>query len=175
MNEGLRSVLVATVPLDAIAVVALGLTIARGGVWESRAELRGAVRAAVAAVLLQGAHFGEELATGFARRLPELLGLAPWPPAFFPVFNLAWLAVWALAVGGLAGRRRMALFPLWFLALAGLVNALAHPLLALRAGGYFPGLGTAPLVGAAGLVLVRRLSRVTAGRRGAKAPSRLVE
>ena len=42
-----------------------------------------------------------------------------------------------------------------------MANGLAHPLLAIRAGGYFPGLATAPLVGVVGVMLFRRLLRIT--------------
>jgi hypothetical protein len=54
------------------------------------------------------------------------------------------------------------LFPLWFLGIACALNGLAHPLLALRSGGYFPGLITSPLVGVAGVLLLWRTLRVTA-------------
>jgi hypothetical protein len=56
-------------------------------------------------------------------------------------------------------RRRAALFPLWFLAIGGVANGLAHPSFSLRTGGYFPGLVTSPLVGFASLLLLRRLAR----------------
>jgi hypothetical protein len=45
----------------------------------------------------------------------------------------------------------------WFWALLEIANALAHGALAIAAGGYFPGLATAPLLLAAGLHLVWRL------------------
>lgn len=54
-----------------------------------------------------------------------------------------------------------ALFPLWFLGIAGVANGVAHPALSIRTGGYFPGLVTAPLVGIAGALLIRRLLAVT--------------
>jgi hypothetical protein len=80
----------------------------------------------------------------------------------FVSFNLAWLGIWALSAWGLARRHQVALFPLWFLGIASVANGLAHPLLALNAGGYFPGLATSPLVAAVGALLLVRLSRVTA-------------
>lgn len=82
--------------------------------------------------------------------------------ALFVSFNLAWLGIWVLSVWGLARRRRVALFPLWFLGIAGVANGLLHPLLALNARGYFPGLVTSPLVAAAGAPLMVRLASVTA-------------
>jgi hypothetical protein len=45
----------------------------------------------------------------------------------------------------------------WFWALLEIANALVHGALAMAAGGYFPGLATAPLLLAAGLHLVWRL------------------
>ena len=125
------------------------------------------MRAAIIAVLVQGAHFAEELATGFHRRFPEVLGFEPWPVAFFVPFNLLWLAVWSLSIWGLAARQWTALFPLWFLGIASVANALAHPLLSFRAGAYFPGLVSSPFVGIAGAVLLAHLVRVTDGRAGA--------
>lgn len=162
MSEELRSILVGTAGLWAAVVVALILTLARGGVGGSVAQVRAAVRTAIAAVLVQAAHFAEELATGFHRRFPELLGLEPWPVAFFVSFNLFWLAIWGLSIGGLAARRSIALFPLWFLGIASVVNVLAHPLLSLRDGGYFPGVVSSLLLGLAGAILLRHLLRLTA-------------
>lgn len=86
-----------------------------------------------------------------------MLGLAPWPESFFVILNVAWLTAWlASAVliprGGLVTRTAC-----WFLTLAALLNAIAHPLLALSVGGYFPGLWTSPLLGAAGYALWRVL------------------
>jgi hypothetical protein len=76
-------------------------------------------------------------------------------------FNLAWVLAWILGSRGLLSRRRAALFPLWFLGIAALGNGIAHPLLALRHNGYFPGVITAPAVAVAGLLLLRRLWHAT--------------
>ncbi len=162
MNEELRSVLLGTAGLSVGAIVAVVLTVTRGPIGAGVAELRAAVRLAAVAVLLQFAHFAEELATGFRERFPELLGLAPWSSRFFVSFNLFWLAAWGLSLPGLAARRRVALFPLWFLAIAGLANGVAHLVFSARVGGYFPGLFTSPLVGILGLLLMRRLLQITA-------------
>jgi hypothetical protein len=161
VNEELRSILLGTLGLSFAAGAAALLTVTRGRLAGSRPELRAAARAAVVATLLQSTHFAEELATGFRERFPELLGLTAWSPGFFVWFNLLWLAVWGISSWGLARGRRLALFPLWFLGIACLANGLAHPLLSARAGGYFPGLLTSPLVGIAGLLLLRHLLRVT--------------
>ena len=165
MTESLRSILLGTSGFTGAVIVALLVTLARGGVDGDDARLRGAVRLAVIATVLQAAHFGEEFATGFHRRFPALLDLAPWSDGFFLVFNLLWLAIWAVSIAGLTRRRRIALFPLWFLAIAGIGNGLGHPLLSLRTGGYFPGLATSPLVGVAGVLLVRALLAITDERR----------
>lgn len=166
MREELRSILLGTAGLWIAAVTALFLTLAREGVGASGERLRAAVRLAAVAVILQGGHFAEELATGFHQRFPELLGLTPWPAGFFVSFNLFWLATWGLSIWGLAARRRLALFPLWFLAVAGVANGAAHPLLALRAAGYFPGLVSSPFVGTAGILLLRCLLHLTDRRTG---------
>lgn len=162
MGDALGSILVSTAALGVCAVVSAVLTAVRGPIAASAAELRSAVRMAILVTLLQSAHFSEELGTGFASRYPELLGLAPLPSAFFISFNLFWIAVWVLSCWGLAHRRRLALFPLWFLGIACLLNGVAHPAFALLTRGYFPGLLTSLLVGIAGFLLLRRLARVTA-------------
>ena len=162
MSEELRSILLGTAGLSVAGVIALLLTLTRGGVQAGEAELRGAVRAGGAAVLFQAAHFGEELATGFRLRFPALLGLSPWSLRFFVTFNLVWLVLWSLSLWGLRARWQAVLFPLWFLGLGCVANGLAHPGFSLRTGGYFPGLFTSPLVGIVGVVLLRRLSGITA-------------
>ncbi|HET7459071.1 MAG TPA: HXXEE domain-containing protein [Gemmatimonadaceae bacterium] len=161
MGEELRSILIGTAGLSVAAVIALFLTLARGTIVASEPALAAAARLAVAAVVVQAAHFAEEAATGFHQRFPELLGVVPWSLRFFVLFNLVWLVVWVLSIWGMMVRQRGALFPLWFLGLACIANGLAHPLLAIRAGGYFPGLATAPLVGILGVMLFRRLLRIT--------------
>jgi hypothetical protein len=80
---------------------------------------------------------------------------------FFVSFNLMWILAWALGSRGLPARRLSAVAVLWFLGIAGLMNGLAHPVLAMRSGDYFPGFLTSPLIAAAGLVLMRRLTSIT--------------
>ncbi len=155
--------LLGTVGLDVAAAAALYLTVRREYLDRAAVEARAAAHLVLAIVGMQAAHFTEELATGFYTRFPELLGLAAWPRGLFVAFNLAWIAIWALSAFGLSARVRAALFPLWFLGIAGVANGVAHPLFSLVTGGYFPGLLTSPLVGVAGVVLLRRLARLTAG------------
>jgi hypothetical protein len=162
MPDTLRSVLLGTSGLGVGAIAALVLSLSRGHLYASAPRLRRTVRFAACTVVLQAAHFAEELATSFHVRFPALLGLSPWPAAFFISFNLFWLAVWALSIPGLAARRRAALFPLWFLAIAGVVNGLGHPLLILVAGHYFPGAITAAPVGVLAAMLLGDLYAITA-------------
>lgn len=166
MNDELRSILLGTAGLWIAVVAALFLTLARGDVEASGERLRAAVRLAIVAVLVQAAHFAEELATGFHQRFPEMFGLTPWPVGFFVSFNLFWLGIWGLSIRGLTARRWCALFPLWFLGIASVANGLAHPPLSLRDGGYFPGLVSSPFVGIAGILLLRCLFQLTDRREG---------
>jgi len=152
------------VALSAMAAVALWITIARGGIRADADALSSAVRLATLAVAGQIAHFGEEAAGGLNRRLPELFGLEPVSMDAFVSVNLVALGIWALSVVALAGRSpvaRVALFPLWFLGVASVSNAVLHPALALAAGGAFPGLWTSPVVGVTGVLLLRALARIT--------------
>jgi hypothetical protein len=111
----------------------------------------------LAACTAQAAHFTEEFFTGFSSAFPVALGLSPWSQWSFAAFNVVWIFIWVVCVREAPRGHRIAEFPLWFLALALLMNGIAHPLLALREGGYFPGLATSILAGAAGVVLLRCL------------------
>lgn len=113
------------------------------------------------ATAIQTAHFVEEAATGFHERFPALLGLPPMPLSVFVGFNLLWIAIWIVSIAGLRAIHKGAFFAAWFLAIAGALNGIAHPLLAAAVGGYFPGLITSPLIGVAGLLLWQRLHRAT--------------
>lgn len=165
MNDDLRSLLPSTIVLGVAAAIALFLTLSREWAHERKPLIRGAVRMAVAATLFQAAHFAEEFVTGFHEQFPALLGLPPMPIRIFVVFNLAWLMIWSLSAWGLAARRRVALFPLWFLGIGSVVNGVAHSLLSVLAGGYFPGLVTSPVAGFLGILLLRRLALLTRGNR----------
>ena len=163
MSEELRSILVGTIPLDVMIVAAVALTLSRGAGDRSPAARTRVAWVAAAALAVQSVHFAEELATGFHHRFPALLGLYPWPIEFFVSLNVFWIVVWALSLAGVRTGSHAALFPIWFLALAGTVNGLAHPLLAFEAGGYFPGLVTCPLSGLSGVLLLRHLRGFSAG------------
>lgn len=152
------------------SVVALGLVLfASALLTASRPRLRAAVRTSrrffiVAALVIaaQSVHFLEELLFGFASRFPAAFGLGPIDQSTFVAFNGAWIAVWLVSLLAVRAGIVIALWPLWFLALAAVLNLIAHPLLALRAGGYFPGLLSAPLLGLLGILTLRELIALTA-------------
>jgi hypothetical protein len=103
----------------------------------------------------------EEFVTGFEQRFPALLGLPAWSERFFVAFNLVWLSLWILSAVGLQRGYRAALFPVWFFAIAAMANGIAHPLLAVVAKGYFPGLITSPVLGVLGVLLWLSLLALT--------------
>jgi hypothetical protein len=142
---------------------------------DSRARL-----AFLALVTVQAGHSIEE----FAFRLYEVFpvaraasGLVGGDRAIgFAVLNAAFVAfgLWCYLVpirSGRASARGWA----WLWVAVELGNGIGHPLLALRAGGYFPGVGTAPLLLALALYLAARLLRTrrppgTEARRSALPP-----
>ncbi|HEY5721013.1 MAG TPA: HXXEE domain-containing protein [Allosphingosinicella sp.] len=81
-------------------------------------------------------------------------------PLGFAIANIALVAFglwcWIARVG--PGRRSARAFA-WFWALLECANGLAHVALAAAAGGYFPGLATAPLLLGLGLSLIVLLVR----------------
>ena len=123
------------------------------------AQRAAAARTLALATAIQAAHFVEETATGFHERFPALFGAPPMPLAFFVGFNLTWLAIWVAAVPGLGNSRTWAFFAAWFLAIAGMLNGIGHPAMAIAVGGYFPGLLTSPFIGAASFWLWQRMGR----------------
>jgi hypothetical protein len=161
MNDALRSVLLGTSGLAFAASVALAFSLYRSPVNVTSAVQHRTTALIATCLVLQSAHFVEEYATRFYQRFPSLVGLAPWTVSFFVAFNVFWLIVWALAVRGVRSGSRVAFFALWFFAVAMIANGIAHPLLAVHAGGYFPGLITAPVLGIAGIALWLRLMSLT--------------
>ena len=161
MNENLRSALLGTAGLSAGAVLALLLTVLRRPVDGDQSGRERTARLLLIGLAVQSLHFAEEFVTRFQDRFPALLGLPAWSENFFVVFNLMWLSVWALSAIGLLKGYRVALFPVWFFAIGAIVNGIAHPVLALVARGYFPGLFTSPLLGVLGVLLWRRLHALT--------------
>ncbi len=158
--------LVSVLALTPVAIAALFLTLTRQLRKESNTARHAAARALGLAVGVQSIHFAEETATGFHERFPALFGLPAMPLSFFVVFNVTWLGIWVASVPGLRSGRSAAFFAAWFLAIAGMFNGIAHPLLAIAARGYFPGLASSPLIGAAGAFVWIRLRRATEGGKG---------
>jgi hypothetical protein len=161
MSDAFRSEILGTAGLTLAACAALLLTLFRRPVVLCTDEQRRATALFVGTVACQALHFSEEYATRFYQQFPNVFGLSAWSAGFFLAFNLGWLAIWTAAVLGLRAGHRSAFFPAWFLAIASIANGIAHPLLAVRVGGYFPGLLTAPLVGIAGGFLWARLMAMT--------------
>lgn len=110
---------------------------------------------------LQSIHFIEEAVTGFHEQFPNLLGLPGMSFAVFVTFNLVWIAIWLASFPGLRSARLLAFFAAWFLAIAGVLNGIAHPLMAVAAAGYFPGLVSSPFVGLACIWLWLKLRDAT--------------
>lgn len=155
------SLLPSVVVLGLAALAALSLALSRRSSPERSTERRAAAWALALATAVQTAHFAEETATGFHIRFPGMLGLDEMSFPVFVVFNLAWIGIWVASVPGLLSARTFAFFAAWFLAIAGILNGIAHPLLALASGSYFPGLLSSPLVGAVSLLLWIRLRDAT--------------
>lgn len=164
MNQSLQSELLGTAGLTVAATAALLLAVLRVPVAARADDRRRTTILFVAGVLLQGLHFAEEYSTHFFERFPPVVGLSPWSARFFVIFNVCWIAIWICAAVGLSAGHRWAFFPVWFLAIAAIANGIAHPLLALRTGGYFPGLLTSPILGIVGVLLWSRLIATTSRR-----------
>lgn len=91
-----------------------------------------------------------------ARYLSGLLGVEP--RLGFAITNVALFAFGLWCYAARVRPRRGAWRALaWGWAAVEIANALTHGALALAAGGYFPGLATAPLLLAAGAWLIARL------------------
>lgn len=156
------SFLPSIIVLGLVALLAIRLATTRELGSGTAADRRAAAILLAVATAVQAVHFVEEAATGFHERFPALLGLPPMPFSGFVAFNLAWIVIWIVSIPGLRAIHKGAYFAAWFLAIAGLLNGVAHPLMAAAVGGYFPGLITSPFIGVAGVLLWQRLQRATA-------------
>jgi hypothetical protein len=159
MGESLAGTLPSVIILGSFVLAALITARRRPIDAASPGQKQDAARALLVATILQTTHFVEETATGFQRSLPAVFDLPAIPLPLFALFNLFCIAAWFASVPALRTSRKPALAAAWFLAIAGTANGIAHPLLAIAAEGYFPGLVTAPLVGLAAIVLGIRLSK----------------
>jgi protein-S-isoprenylcysteine O-methyltransferase Ste14 len=160
MDGRFGSELIGTAALAVAAGVALLLTLFRRPAAGDEQLRRTAVLFA-AGIACQILHCSEEYATRFYERFPAVMGLKPWTSDFFLTFNVCWLIIWVWAAFGLRNRSRVAFFPVWFFAIAAALNGVAHPLLSIRVGAYFPGLITSPFLGLLGVWLLVRLKAIT--------------
>lgn len=159
--QSMLNVLPSILVLGLAALAALFLVLSRRSPPENAAERLAAARALALAIGVQSVHFIEEAITGFHEQLGTLLGIPGIPLPVFVVFNLIWLGIWIASVPELRSARGSAFFAAWFLAIAGMINGVAHPLLAIAAGGYFPGLVSSLFIGIASIRLWFRLRRAT--------------
>ena len=136
-------------------VIALWISYA---IWVTRTDWSPSsriVRALLLALLIQCVHLGEELRSGFFRAFPPVMGGEPWSARQFVIFNVVWLAIFLVATFGVTKGWRPAYVATLFLAIGGGIgNGLGHIALAIRAGGYFPGLYTAPFALVIGIALL---------------------
>ena len=155
------SVLPSIVVLGVAALAALHLAKRCPSPPEKIAARRTASNTLAVATGLQSIHFVEEAATGFNERFPALFGFPNMSFAVFAIFNIVWIAIWIASIPGLRSARLVAFFAAWFLAIAGILNGIGHPLMAVAAGGYFPGLVSSPFVGLACIWLWLNLRAAT--------------
>lgn len=163
------SLLPSIVILSSVSIAAVCLAVTRRSPIEAKVQRRDAALALSMAVGAQTMHFVEEWVTGFHELFPALVGLPAMSLRAFVTFNMAWIVIWISSIWGLGSGRPTAFFAAWFLALAGMFNGIGHPLMALSAGGYFPGLVTSPLIGLISVWLWLRLRGAT------REPSELAE
>ena len=115
-------------------------------------------------IAAQAAHSTEEYLTRLydvlapARAVSEALGFDRSIGFLIANAALIGFGLWCYFARVRPGRRGARGFA-WFWALLETANGLAHGGLALAAGGYFPGLATAPLLLALGLGLAAALSK----------------
>lgn len=160
------SLIPSIVVLGLAAFIALQLALRRPSALELAMERAAVSRALALVTAIQSGHFAEEWATDFHARFPALFGLEPMPLSFFVGFNLTWIVIWIAAVQMIRSGQKFAFFAAWFLAIAGMLNGVAHPLMAVASGGYFPGLVSSPFIGLASVVLWKRLQAATLTKRG---------
>ncbi len=154
MKDGVQSFFIGTSGLLIVLVISAIIT------WSRKTPTKVAIESfqtvLVIAICFHLIHLTEETIYGFHEQFPVLLGLAPWPISLFLGFNIAWVIIWLISVF-LIAPNRVTITTFWFLALASVVNAFAHPALSILVGGYFPGLISSPGVGILGFVLIRKL------------------
>lgn len=111
------------------------------------------------ALAIQFLHFTEEYLYGFHVRVSETM--TGWPPFdnnVFVAFNMIAYCLFLLSGVGMYKGMKFPMIIVWFFTIAAVLgNAILHPLLALRVGGYFPGLYTSLAYWILGPILLMRL------------------
>ena len=111
------------------------------------------------ALAIQLLHFTEEYIYGFQSRVVEIMpGIPPFDVNVFVAFNMIAYCLFLLAGLGMYRGMKFPMIIVWFFVFGGVIgNAIWHPLLALRVGGYFPGLYTSFAYWIIGPILLKRL------------------
>ncbi|MEK6279814.1 MAG: HXXEE domain-containing protein [Acidobacteriota bacterium] len=110
------------------------------------------------ALAIQFLHFTEEYVYGFHYRVSELMeGIPPFNANTFVAFNMIAYCLFLLAGLGIYKGVKWAMVVVWFFTFTVLGNAVWHSLLAIRVGGYFPGLFTSFAYWIVGPILFMRL------------------
>lgn len=111
----------------------------------------------LAGIALQVLHLGEEYLTGFQTALPAFVG-DEWSDSQFLIFNFIWIFIFISAAIGVFQKFTTAYLIVFFYAImGGIVNGIAHPLLSIIQGNYFPGTFTALPALVVGVLLLRQL------------------
>jgi hypothetical protein len=111
------------------------------------------------ALAIQFLHFTEEYIYGFQSRVVEIMpGVPPFDANVFVGFNMIAYCLFLLAGLGMYRGMKSPMIIVWFFVFGGVIgNAIWHPLLAFRVGGYFPGLYTSFAYWILGPILLKRL------------------
>jgi hypothetical protein len=111
------------------------------------------------ALAIQFLHFTEEYVYGFHYRVTEIMsGMPPFKPNVFVTFNMVAYSLFILAALGIYKGDKFSMIIVWFFVFGGVIgNAIWHPLLSLKVGGYFPGLYTSFAYLIVGPILLKRL------------------
>ena len=111
------------------------------------------------ALAIQFLHFTEEYVYGFPVRVTEIMpGMPPFNINVFVAFNMIAYCLFLLSGLGMYKGMKFPMVLVWFFTIAGVLgNPILHLLLAVRVGGYFPGLFTSFAYWILGPILLIRL------------------